>query len=183
VTVSRYDGSQITRRPGESADAWRARAAAFQTRYAYSRAALDRGDFAAAAGGFQAILQEEPGYLDVPQLLVRARAGLRDVARDVYEAGLRLDAAGDWLGALQKFEQAGQIHPEVRGLPDAVKRVREKLRTAGEAAFGRARRFDESGRWADALKEYEKAVQWLPNDDPRWEMAQSRVEQLKRVVR
>jgi tetratricopeptide (TPR) repeat protein len=61
--------------------------------------------------------------------------------------------------------------------------VREKLRTAGEAAFGRARRFDESGRWADALKEYEKAVQWLPNDDPRWEMAQSRVEQLKRVVR
>jgi hypothetical protein len=183
VTVTRYDGSQITRRPGESTDAWRARAQAFQTRYAYSRAALDRGDFAAAAGGFQAILQEEPGYLDVPQLLVRARAGLRDVARDVYEAGLRLDAAGDWLGALQKFEQAGQIHPEVRGLPDAMKRVREKLRTAGEAAFGRARRFDESGRWADALKEYEKAVQWLPNDDPRWEMAQSRVEQLKRVVR
>lgn len=183
VTVTRYDGSQITRRPGESTEAWRARAQAFQTRYAYSRAALDRGDFAAAAGGFQAILQEEPGYLDVPQLLVRARAGLRDVARDVYEAGLRLDAAGDWLGALQKFEQAGQIHPEVRGLADAMKRVREKLRTAGEAAFGRARRFDESGRWADALKEYEKAVQWLPNDDPRWEMAQSRVEQLKRVVR
>jgi hypothetical protein len=183
VAVRRYDGSQITRRPGESADAWRARAQAFQTRYAYSRAALERGDFAAAAGGFEAILQEEPGYLDVPQLLVRARAGLRDVARDVYEAGVRLDAAGDWLGALQKFEQAGQIHPEVRGLPEAIKRVREKLRTAGEAAFGRARRFDESGRWADALKEYEKAVQWLPNDDPRWEMAQSRVEQLKRVVR
>jgi hypothetical protein len=183
VMVTRYDGSQVTRRPGESADAWRARAQAFQTRYAYSRAALDRGDFAAAAGGFEAILREEPGYLDVPQLLVRARAGLRDVARDVYEAGVRLDAAGDWLGALQKFEQAGQIHPEVRGLPEAVRRVREKLRAAGEAAFGRARRFDETGRWADALKEYEKAVQWLPNDDPRWEMAQSRVEQLKRSLR
>lgn len=181
--VSRFDGSLVARRPSESADAWRARTAAFQTRYAYSRAALDRGDFAAAAGGFEAILQEEPGFLDVPQLLVRARAGLREVAGDIFDAGQRLDAAGDWLGALQKYEQAGQIHPEVRGLPDAVKRVREKLRAAGDTAFGRARRFEESGRWADALKEFEKAVQWLPRDDPKWEMAQSRVEQLKRVVR
>ena len=181
--VTRYDGSQVARRPGESADAWRSRTAAFQTRYAYSRAALERGDFAAAAGGFEAILQEEPGYLDVPQLLVRARAGLRDVARDVYEAGQRLDAAGDWLGALQKYEQAGQLHPDVRGLPDAVRRVREKLRTAGEEAFTRARRFDDSGRWADALKEYEKAVQWLPSSDPRWEMAQSRVELIKKSAK
>lgn len=180
---SRFDGSLVARRPGESADAWRARTAAFQTRYAYSRAALDRGDFAAAAGGFEAILQEEPGFLDVPQLLVRARAGLREVARDIFEAGKRLDVAGDWLGALQKFEQAGQIHPDVRGLPEAINRVREKLRAAGESAFNRARRFDESGRWGDALKEYEKAVQWLPSDDPRWEMAQSSVERLKRVVR
>ena len=59
---------------------WQIRTAAFQTRYAYSRAALDRGDFAAAAGGFEAILREEPGFLDVPQLLVKARAGLKDVA-------------------------------------------------------------------------------------------------------
>jgi hypothetical protein len=67
---------------------------------------------------------------NVPQLLVRSARRLRDVARAVYESGLRLDAAGDWLGALQKFEQPGQIHPEVKGLPDAVKRVREKLSTA-----------------------------------------------------
>jgi hypothetical protein len=182
-TILRYDGSTVARRPGESAEAWRSRTAAFQTRYAYSRAALERGDFAAAAGGFEAILQEEPGYLDVPQLLVRARAGLRDVARDVYEAGARLDSAGDWLGALQKYEQAGQLHPDVRGLPEAIKRVREKLRAAGEEAFVRARRFDETGRWGEALKEYEKAVQWLPSSDPRWEMAQSRVELLKRSAK
>ena len=84
-------------------------------------------------------------------------------------------------GALQKYEQAGQIHPEVRGLPEAVKRVREKLSAAGEGALVRARRFDEPGRWTEALKEYEKAVQWLPPDDPKREMAQSRVEQLKKV--
>jgi FHA domain len=179
----RPEGPPVARKPGETVEAWQIRTAAFQTRYAYSRAALDRGDFAAAAGGFEAILREEPGFLDVPQLLVRARAGLRDVARAVYESGLRLDAAGDWLGALQKYEQAGQIHPDVKGLPGAVKRVREKLSAAGEAALVRARRFDESGRWTDALKEYEKAVQWLPPGDPKREMAQSRVEQLKKAVR
>jgi hypothetical protein len=114
---------------------------------------------------------------------VRARSGLKDVAKAVYEGGQRLDAAGDWLGALQKYEQAGQINSEVRGLPEAIKKVREKLSAAGEGALGRARRFDESGRWTEALKEYEKAVQWLPPDDPKREMAQSRAEQLKKAIR
>jgi tetratricopeptide (TPR) repeat protein len=183
VPPLRPDQPPVARKPGETNDAWQIRTAAFQPRYAYSRAALARGDFAAAAGGFEAILREEPGYLDVPQLLVRARAGLRDVARAVFESGQRLDAAGDWLGALQKYEQAGQIHPDVGGLPDAVKRVREKLSAAGDGAFSRARRFDEAGKWTDALKEYEKAVQWLPPEDSRREMAQSRVEQLKKAIR
>ena len=35
----------------------------------------------------------------------------------------------------------------------------------------------------DALKEYEKAVQWLPSTDPRWEMAQSRVELIKKSAK
>ena len=89
-------------------------------------------------------------------------------ARGVFEAGQRLDAAGDWLGALQKYEQAGQIHRRgPRACREAVKRVREKLRAAGESAFGAgAAASRKSGRWADALKEYEKAVQWLPPDDP-----------------
>ena len=142
----------MARKPGETAEAWEIPTAAFETRYAYWRAALDRGISRRRRAVSKPFLREEPGYLDVPQLLVRARAGLRDVARAVYESGLRLDAAGDWLGALQKYEQAGQIHPEVKGLPDAIKRVREKLSAAGEAALGRARRFDEAGRWTDALK-------------------------------
>ncbi|MGQ0732456.1 MAG: FHA domain-containing protein [Acidobacteriota bacterium] len=183
AVLPRADPPVIARKPGESSEAWRTRTAAFQTRYAYSRAALDRGDFAAAAGGFEAILREEPGYLDVPQLLVRARAGLRDVARDVFEAGRRLDSAGDWLGALQKFEQARQIHPEVAGLTQAVARVRDKLRAAGEGAFEQGRRFDAMGQWTEALKEYEKAVQWLPPDDPRRGLAQSRIDQLRKPAR
>ena len=99
----------------------------------------------------------------------------------MYESGNRLDAAGDWLGALQKYEQAGQIHPEVQGLPDAIKRVREKLSAAGKvrSAGPPLRR----GRTMDGgVEGYEKAVQWLPPDDPKREMAQSRVEQLKKAI-
>jgi tetratricopeptide (TPR) repeat protein len=179
----RPDAPPVTQRPGESLEAWRTRTAAFQTRYVYSRAALDRGDFAAAAGGFEAILREEPGFMDVPQLLLRARAGLRAAAVDVYETGERLENAGEWLGALQKYQQARQVHAEIPGLAQAMRRVREKLRVAGSSALTRARQLEAKGHAAEALKEFEKAVQWLPPDDPNRAVAQTRVDQLKRSIR
>jgi hypothetical protein len=174
------DGAHVTRRPGEAADAWRARAAALQTRYGYSKAALDRGDYAAAAGGFEAILLEEPGFLDAPRLLVQAQAGLRAGARSLFQAGRKLDDAGDWMGALQKYEQARQVHPNLAGLSESIGRVRGKLREAGMAAFTRARALEGEGRPMDALKEYQKAVQWLPVDDPNRRIAAARIEQLRK---
>jgi len=158
---------------------WRQRASALQARYAYSKVALDRGDYAAAAGGFSAILLEEPGYLDAPQLLVKARDGLRNAARDALDAGNRLDAAGDWVGALKKYDQAHDVDPATPGLDEAVRRVRDKMRVAGNDALKRARQYDALGRPLDALKEYEKAAQWLPADDPNREIARARAEQLK----
>jgi tetratricopeptide (TPR) repeat protein len=170
----------VTRRPGESSEAWRSRAAALQMRYGYSKAALDRGDFAAAAGGFEAILVEEPGFLDAPRLLIQAQSGLRASARTLYEAGRKLDDAGDWMGALQKYEQARQIQSGIPGLAESAQRVRTKLRAAGAAAFSQARAFEANGQAQDALKEYEKAVQWLATDDPNWHVARAKVQQLKR---
>ena len=174
------DGPRITRRPGESSEAWRNRAAALQTRYGYSKAALDRGDFAAAAGGFEAILLEEPGFLDAARLLVQAQAGLRGGARTLYQTGRKLDEAGDWMGALQKYEQARQIHATLPGLAESLQRVRSKLRAAGTAAFNEGRDHEAKGRLQEALKEYQKAVQWLPSDDPNWQLARARVQQLER---
>jgi len=173
----------VTRKPGESLDQWRERSAALQARYAYSKVALDRGDFAAAAGGFAAILLDEPGFLDAPQLLVKARDGLRAAARAALESGKRLDATGDYVSALRKFEQAREIDKSVPGLEDAVKRVREKMRTAGAEAMRRARLYDGAGRTADAVREYEKAAQWLPGDDPDRETARTRADQLRAKLR
>jgi hypothetical protein len=174
------DLPRVGRKPGESTEAWRARAAAIQMRYGYSKAALDRGDFAAAAGGFEAILVDEPGFLNAPQLLVEAQSGLHASARSLFKAGARLDAAGDWVGALQKYEQARQIYSGTPGLSESLQRVRERLRTAGTNAFNQARQYEAGGRSQDALREYQKAIQWLPPDDPNRQLALTRVEQLRR---
>ena len=173
---------RVGRRPGESVEAWRSRGAALQMRYEYSTAALTRGDFAAAAGGFEAILIEEPGFLDAPGLLVQAQSGLRSSARRLFLAGQKLESAGDWVGALQKYEQARQIYVGVEGLSTSIQQVRGKLRTAGTAAFNEGRQHEAAGRTEEALKAYDKAIQWLPPDDPNRQAAQTRVEQLKRTI-
>jgi tetratricopeptide (TPR) repeat protein len=169
----------VPRKPGESLQDWQQRGAALQARYAFAKVALDRGDFAAAAGGFAALLLEEPGFLDAPQLLVKAREGLRAAAADALESGNKLDAAGDWVSALRRYEQAREIDRAVPGLEEAIKRVRDKMHTAGLAALRRARQFDALGRFAEALSEYEKAAQWLSPDDPNQQIAKGRADQLK----
>ena len=169
----------VPRKPGESLQDWQQRGAALQARYAFAKVALDRGDFAAAAGGFAALLLEEPGFLDAPQLLVKAREGLRAAAADAVESGNKLDAAGDWVSALRRYEQAREIDRAVPGLEEAIKRVRDKMHTAGLGALRRARQFDALGRFAEALTEYEKAAQWLSPDDPNQQIAKGRADQLK----
>jgi hypothetical protein len=180
VDATRAAEARVSRKPGESTEAWKTRAAALQTRYGYSKAALDRNDFAAAAGGFEAILLEEPGFRDAPRLLVQAQSGMRASANSLFKAGQKLDAAGDWMGALQKYEQARQIYSAIPGMAESLQRVRGKLRDAGTAAFNTGKQHEASGRPQEALKEYQKAVQWLAADDPNRHAAQARVDKLKR---
>ena len=169
----------VPRKPGESLQDWQTRSSALQARYAFAKVALDRGDYSAAAGGFAAILLEEPGFLDTPQLLVKAREGLRSAAAEAIESGNKLDASGDWVNALKKYDQAREIDRAVPGLEEAIKRVRDKMRVAGTDALRRARQFDALGRFADALTEYEKAAQWLSPEDPNQQIARGRADQLK----
>jgi tetratricopeptide (TPR) repeat protein len=97
----------------------------------------------------------------------------------MIDAGNKLDATGDWLSALKKYDQAREIDRTVPGLDDAVKRVRDKMHVAGSNALRRARQFDALGRFADALTEYEKAAQWLSPDDANQQIARGRADQLK----
>ena len=52
-----------------------------------------------------------------------------------------------------------------------------------EDAFKRARQYDAIGDATAAIKEYDKAAQWLPPDDPNREIARGRAERLRSGVK
>ena len=65
------------------------------------------------------------------------------------------------------------------GLDGAAKGVWEKMRVAGRTALNRAREYDGIGQSIEALKEYDKAAQWLPPDDPNRALARQRADVLR----
>ncbi len=168
------------RRASETPQAWRARNADLQTQYNAAKSSFERGQFAAAISGFDALLKAEPRYLDAAQLRTRAREEAKSGGRDAIEAGNKLDAASNWVQALEQFDRARQLDPSLASRADeGAKRVRDKMRVAGADAFKRARQYDALGRTADALREYQNAAQWLPADDANRVVALQRTDQLK----
>jgi pSer/pThr/pTyr-binding forkhead associated (FHA) protein/tetratricopeptide (TPR) repeat protein len=166
------------RRPNETPQQWRARNADLTAQYNAAKGALDRRNFAAAISGLEALVKAEPGYLDAPQLLVRAREESRAGGKEAFDAGTKAEAAGNWTVAIENYERAQKVDPSL-GAEDAAKRVRDKMTAAGADAFRRARQFDAVGRSADALKEYANAALWLPDGDANKAVARQRVDQLK----
>jgi tetratricopeptide (TPR) repeat protein len=166
------------RRANETPQQWRARNADLTAQYSAAKNALDRRNFATAISGFESVVKAEPGYLDAPQLLTRAREELRAGGKEAFDAGAKAEAAGNWTVAIENYERAQKIDPSL-GADEAARRVSERMHAAGADAFKRARQFDAVGRSADALKEYSNAAQWLPDGDANKAVARQRADQLK----
>jgi predicted component of type VI protein secretion system len=107
----------------------------------------------------------------------------RAAALTAFQAGVRLDAAGDWVGALKKFDEARELDPTVPDLDRAAKQATDKVRQAGYDALQRAVDDERKGNVTEAIKEYDRAIQWLPQGDRRREMATTRLAQLKEGVK
>jgi tetratricopeptide (TPR) repeat protein len=166
------------RRPNETTQQWRARNAELTAQYNAAKNALDRRNFVGAIAGFESLVKAEPGYLDAPQLLTRAREEAKAVGKEAFDAGTKAEAAGNWTVAIENYERAQRIDSSLGG-EEAARRVADRMHTAGADAFKRARQFDAVGRAADALKEYANAAQWLPDADPNKAVARQRADQLK----
>lgn len=173
----------VSRRPGESVTAWRARTRQLQDRYQSAKAALQDKDYQAAANLFEDILKEEPSYLDAPALLMQAHTGIRAAAQQAFDAGVKAEKDGDLVNALKQYERAQQLSASLPGLDEAMRRVRERARTEGEDAYKRARQYDALGRVDEARAMYEKALQLLPADSPMRKAARDRLDALKAGVR
>ena len=167
------------RRQGETPAAWRARTRQVQDWYKQGTTALRDGDFPGAIARFEAILAQETAYLDSASLLEDARRNLRASAQQAFDDGLSLEKSGDLAGAAERFQRASAIDPGLEGLEAAASRLSERMRAAGEDAFKRARQYDALGRTAEAVAQYERAVQWLPADHESRKVARERLEVLK----
>ncbi len=141
-------------------------------RYEDGRRALAAGRFAEAERAFQAVLSQQPGFRDAAARLQEARQGQQAVVRQrALAEAQQLDANGDWSRAVAAYERAGATAEA-----DAA---RTKMVAAGDEAYRRARQFDARNRPVDAIPLYQRAVEWLPDSDPRKATAQERLAVLK----
>jgi tetratricopeptide (TPR) repeat protein len=153
--------------------------------YAIGLQALGAGNYATAISEFEAIERDAPGYKDVAARLAEAQQKLDDTIRAAALAGSRkaladgahLEKTGDLAGALRQYESARSGDPAAAEL--SVTRLRARMKTEGADAYKKAKVYDAVGRTTEAIALYEKAVQFLPADDPTHRLAEERLATLR----
>ncbi len=178
--VAPSDPTTPPRRPGETTQAWRNRTRDVQTWFRQGATALKGRDYPTATARLEAVLKEAPDYPEAATLLADARHALSASAQEAFAAGQKLEKEGDFAGAAQQYERARQIDGSIDGVEQALGRLRDRLRAQGEDAYKRARQYDALGRTADAIAQYERALQLLPPDHELRKAAQERLDALKK---
>ena len=168
-------------RDGEAAAACTARTREVAARYDAAVAALKKGAFEPALQQLLEIDRDQPNYRDVKALTGAARAGLHLAVERALEVGARAESAGDLLSAEREYERASQLDvPTAKSAAGALARLRARRERDGADAFVRGKQYDAMGRRDAAIELYDRAVQWLPDTDPRKQEARSRLEDLRR---
>lgn len=170
--------AEMPARPGESAAAARARREDARRKYDLGLQRLAAGDYGEARSLLSAVAAESPGYRDVAARLAEAESGLRQQAKEGFDAAARHEQAGEWTEAVRSYERLRPLAASVPGLDEALTRARTKMHEAGVEALTRARQYDSRGRIPEAIGWYQRAVAWLPPDHPGLEAARQRLAQL-----
>jgi tetratricopeptide (TPR) repeat protein len=149
-------------------------------RYDRARNALETGAFANAISLFEGLQRDDANYRDVAAQLTRARERQTAGAKQALDNGTKLEGSGDLAGALQQYQRARQLDPSVAATADpSINRVRGRMKTEGTEAFTRARQFDALERIEQAIAAYERAFNYLTDDDPNRKVARERLEALR----
>lgn len=112
-----------------------------------------------------------------------AAARNREQAQLALDNGARNEAAGDLPTAVQWFERTRQIDPSgptAASAAESINRVRAQMKKLGTEAFTRGRTNEALGRDEQAIKEFDLAFRYLPDDDPNKQTAKARLDVLRK---
>ncbi len=171
---------QMQRREAELAQraADLARETERRRRYDEARAAMDAREYQTAIRGLEGILQEQPRYRDVADLLSRAQNGLATLAQEVFDEALEAEGNGEWEAAIAGYERARELDDSIVGIDDVMRRAWDSMEPIGDDAYARARQYDALGRIPEAIALYERAVRMFAPYNPNRSLAQARLTEI-----
>ena len=171
---------QMQRREAELAQraADLARETELRRRYDEARAAMDAREYQTAIRGLEGILQEQPRYRDVADLLSRAQNGLATLAQEVFDEALEAEGNGEWEAAIAGYERARELDDSIVGIDDVMRRAWDSMEPIGDDAYARARQYDALGRIPEAIALYERAVRMFAPYNPNRSLAQARLTEI-----
>tara|TARA_Y100000031_G_C8250073_1_gene400054 strand:+ start:3292 stop:4710 length:1419 start_codon:yes stop_codon:yes gene_type:complete len=171
---------QMQRREAELAQraADLARETELRRRYDEARAAMDAREYQTAIRGLEDILQEQPRYRDVADLLSRAQNGLATLAQEVFDEALEAEGNGEWEAAIAGYERARELDDSIVGIDDVMRRAWDSMEPIGDDAYARARQYDALGRIPEAIALYERAVRMFAPYNPNRSLAQARLTEI-----
>ncbi|HJN45331.1 MAG: FHA domain-containing protein [Vicinamibacterales bacterium] len=155
-----------------------ARETELRRRYDEARAAMDAREYQTAIRGLEGILQEQPRYRDVADLLSRAQNGLATLAQEVFDEALEAEGNGEWEAAIAGYERARELDDSIVGIDDVMRRAWDSMEPIGDDAYARARQYDALGRIPEAIALYERAVRMFAPYNPNRSLAQARLTEI-----
>jgi len=152
------------------------RTKALQERFDRGQQAYTSGNYQEAVKIFEALLRDEPSYAGVGSILEQARIKLRDGIQDLLTAARKAEDADDLMSSQKSLVDAQRLGAAV---VDDLNRLRGKMQKEGIDAFNQAKTFYAYKQFDKARPLYQRASQFLADDDPNRKIAKDRLDAMR----
>jgi tetratricopeptide (TPR) repeat protein len=137
--------------------------------------ARQSGNLAAALAAWQAIQREESAYPNLAGHLSEVRQLLQ---QGHFQEGQTAEKAGDLVRSRRAYRRAVDVDDSNAEAQAALKRVQDRMAREGLEAFKRAETYENYQRLPEARRDYQKAFDYLPDDDPLKKEAKARLDRI-----
>jgi tetratricopeptide (TPR) repeat protein len=163
---------------GESDKAYKARIAAMKKTYEDALALLASQKYVQAMRMLDDIVPQVPsGYLDLAQRRDEARTAIRAEAKRIFDTAQVADQKDDFDTAVDGYRRAHTLDQSLQVDP-LIQRIMDRKLAIGRKRCGEGQVQFSYGNNAAAIAAFQDAVKYLPQTDPCYATAKSRLQQL-----